>query len=194
MPSATLSLGAVYRRITALSSELRKTARPGTRGDAQSLAGALPLAQPDHRLASGSSTALKNQTDFPARPLSGVANRFWTRSIETGADSRGGRSEPSYRFCQLAGRGPGRRPRSELGRLLTKHTSPRSIRRTLGCGARGDERPVGGAGGRERDSGRRRGPRRCCMKDLLRVGRYGSPFPSPKEPHCRDAVEGSSHV
>ena len=63
-------------------------------------------------------------------------------------------------FCQLAGRGPGRRPRSERGRLLTKHTSPRSIRRTLGCGARGDERPVGGAGRRERDSGRRRGPTR----------------------------------
>ena len=35
---------------------------------------------------------------------------------------------------------------------------------------------------------------RCCMKDLLRVGRFGSPFSSPKEPHCRDAVEGSSHV
>ena len=50
-----------------------------------------------------------------------------------------GRNErrPSWSrgFCQLAGRGPGRRPRSELGRLLTKHTSPRSIRRTLGCGA-----------------------------------------------------------
>ena len=41
--------------------------------------------------------------------------------------------EAWLRFCQLAGRGPGRRPRSELGRLLTKHTSPRSIRRTLGC-------------------------------------------------------------
>ena len=88
VPSATLSLGAVYRRITALSSELRKTAKPGTRGDAQSLAGALPLAQPDHRLTSGSSTALKNQTGFPARRLSGVAHRFWTRSIEIGADSR----------------------------------------------------------------------------------------------------------
>ena len=35
---------------------------------------------------------------------------------------------------------------------------------------------------------------RCCMKDLLRVGRFGSPFSSPKEPHCRGAVEGSSHV
>ena len=58
---------------------------------------------------------------------------------------------------QLAGRGPGRRPRSELGRLLTKHTSPRSTRRTLGCGARGDQRIVGGAGRRGRDSGRRRG-------------------------------------
>ena len=66
----------------------------------------------------------------------------------------------SLGFCQLAGRGPGRRPRSELGRLLTKHTSPRSIRRTLGCGARGDERLVGGVGRRGRDSGRRRGPTR----------------------------------
>ena len=64
------------------------------------------------------------------------------------------------RFCQLAGRGPGRRPRSELGRLLTKHTSPRSTRRTLGCGVRGDGRLVGGAGRRGRDSGRRRGPTR----------------------------------
>ena len=27
------------------------------------------------------------------------------------------------------------------------------------------------------------------MKDLLRVGRFGSPFSSPKEPHCRDAVD-----
>ena len=35
---------------------------------------------------------------------------------------------------------------------------------------------------------------RCCMKDLLRVGRFGPPFSSPQEPHCRDAVEGSSHV
>ena len=34
----------------------------------------------------------------------------------------------------------------------------------------------------------------CCMKDLLRVGRFGPPFSSPQEPHCRDAVEGSSHV
>ena len=37
-------------------------------------------------------------------------------------------------------------------------------------------------------------PWRCCMKDLLRVGRFGPPFSSPQEPHCRDAVEGSSHV
>ena len=37
-------------------------------------------------------------------------------------------------------------------------------------------------------------PGRCCMKDLLRVGRFGPPFSSPQEPHCRDAVEGSSHV
>ena len=35
---------------------------------------------------------------------------------------------------------------------------------------------------------------RWCMKDLLRVGRFGPPFSSPQEPHCRDAVEGSSHV
>ena len=35
---------------------------------------------------------------------------------------------------------------------------------------------------------------RCCMKDLLRVGRFGPPFSSPQEPHCRDAVEGSSLV
>ena len=39
-----------------------------------------------------------------------------------------------------------------------------------------------------------RAARRCCMKDLLRVGRFGPPFSSPQEPHCRDAVEGSSHV
>ena len=45
------------------------------------------------------------------------------------------------------------------------------------CGARG-----GSAG---------RVGRRCCMKDLLRVGRFGPPFSSPQEPHCRDAVEGS---
>ena len=32
------------------------------------------------------------------------------------------------------------------------------------------------------------------MKDLLRVGRFGPPFSSPHESHCRDAVEGSSHV
>ena len=73
------------------------------------------------------------------------------------------RSDPAvvpHGFCQLAGRGPSRRPRSELGRLLTKHTSPRSTRRTLGCGARGDERLVGGAGRRGRDSGGRRGPTR----------------------------------
>ena len=63
-------------------------------------------------------------------------------------------------FCQLAGRRPDRRPRSELGQLLTKHTLPRSTRRTLGCGARGDGRLVGGAGRRGRDSGRRRGPTR----------------------------------
>ena len=36
--------------------------------------------------------------------------------------------------------------------------------------------------------------RRCCMKDLLRVGRFGPPFSSRQEPHCRDEVEGSSHV
>ena len=42
--------------------------------------------------------ALKNQTGFPARPLSGVADRFWTRSIEIGADSRDGRAESSYRL------------------------------------------------------------------------------------------------
>ena len=35
---------------------------------------------------------------------------------------------------------------------------------------------------------------RCCIKDLLRVGRFGPPFSSPQESHCRDAVEGSSHV
>ena len=35
-------------------------------------------------------------------------------------------------------------------------------------------------------------PGRCCMKDLLRVGRFGPPFASPQEPHCRDAVEGPS--
>ena len=35
---------------------------------------------------------------------------------------------------------------------------------------------------------------RCCMKDLLRVGRFGPLFSSPQEPHCRDAVEGSFHV
>ena len=35
---------------------------------------------------------------------------------------------------------------------------------------------------------------RWCMKDLLRVGRFGPPFSSPQESHCRDAVEGSSHV
>ena len=34
--------------------------------------------------------------------------------------------------------------------------------------------------------------RRCCMKDLLLVGRFGPPFSSPQEPHCRDEVEGSS--
>ena len=28
------------------------------------------------------------------------------------------------------------------------------------------------------------------MKDLLRVGRFGPPFSSPQESHCRDAVEG----
>ena len=36
--------------------------------------------------------------------------------------------------------------------------------------------------------------RRCCMKDLLRVGRFGPHFSSPQKSHCRDAVEGSSHV
>ena len=81
-----------------MSSALRKAARPGMRGDAQSLAGASPLAQPDRHLTSGSSMALKNQTGFPARPLSGVADRFWTRSIEIGADSRDGRAESSYRL------------------------------------------------------------------------------------------------
>ena len=46
-----------------------------------------------------------------------------------------------------------------------------------------------------RDRGTRGdGAGRCCMKDLLRVGRFGPPFSSPQEPHCRDAVEGSSHV
>ena len=45
-----------------------------------------------------------------------------------------------------------------------------------------------------RDSARGITEGRCCMKDLLRVGRFGPPFSSPQEPHCRDAVEGSSHV
>ena len=46
-----------------------------------------------------------------------------------------------------------------------------------------------------RDRGTRGdGAGRCCMKDLLRVGRFGPPFSSPQEPHRRDAVEGSSHV
>ena len=43
--------------------------------------------------------ALKHQTGSLARPLSGVVDRFQTRSIETGADSRDGRAEPSYRDC-----------------------------------------------------------------------------------------------
>ena len=29
---------------------------------------------------------------------------------------------------------------------------------------------------------------RCCMKDLLRVGRFGPPFSSPQEPHCNRAL------
>ena len=67
--SATTSPDAACRKITALPSALRKTAKPGTRGDARSPAGASPLAQPDPRLTSGSSMALKHQTGSPARPL-----------------------------------------------------------------------------------------------------------------------------
>ena len=42
-----------------------------------------------------------------------------------------------------------------------------------------------------------RRPRRrrwALLHEDLRVGRLGPPFSSPQEPHCRDAVEGPSHV
>ena len=34
---------------------------------------------------------------------------------------------------------------------------------------------------------------RCCMKDLLRVGRFGPPFSSPQEPHCTRPVPAAVH-
>ena len=36
--------------------------------------------------------------------------------------------------------------------------------------------------------------REAFLHEDLRVGRFGPPFSSPQEPHCRDEVEGSSHV
>ena len=46
--------------------------------------------------------------------------------------------------------------------------------------------------GRGRQCGQHHGrTRRCCMKDLLRVGRFGPPFSSPQEPHwclCRSLL------
>ena len=63
-----------------------KDGQAGMRGDARPPAGASPLERPDPRLTSGSSTALNHQRGFQVRSLSGVVDRFWTKSIGTGPD------------------------------------------------------------------------------------------------------------
>ena len=60
-------------------------------------------------------------------------------------------------------------------------------------------RPVPPGEGLHRQGARHRGvrpppPRWALLPEDLRVGRFGPPFSSSQEPHCRDAVEGSSHV
>ena len=45
-------------------------------------------------------------------------------------------------FCQLGGKELGSRGGRTWASRVTRHTSPRSTRRTLGCGARGDGQPA----------------------------------------------------